>query len=151
MAAVIVVALAVPAGLALRTIWGQGGDDDVHERLVDALDELDVGDLILVAEQQFGVSDCVLGDCPRVDRYYASPRGVSETCEVVTAAVAAWAPGATPTGRPGCELEGRTAGAHLSVSVRDTIDIEPEHDQVDLPELDVPHESVVVIGLTADR
>lgn len=57
MAAVIVVALAVPAGLALRTIWGQGGDDDVHERLVDALDELDVGDLILVAEQQFGVSD----------------------------------------------------------------------------------------------
>lgn len=55
-----------------------------HDNLSKTIDGLDLPDqLVEVAKVRYGPETCFAGDCPHVDRYYASPVGPDETCVIM--------------------------------------------------------------------
>ena len=123
-------------------------------RVARAFRSLAVGPgLQLVAERRFGSDSCTLGECPRVDRYYATALSVEAACAAIAPRLSAWATNvhsvAGPEGvGPSCGFQGKKNRFDLNCTIAPNTSIESEADSRTVDEsVTVPHTAIVLVSL----
>jgi hypothetical protein len=121
----------------------------VTRPLAAKLDRLRLGEPFrLVADQRFGNSSCLGGDCPRLSRYYVTDLTPVAACAAASTALSSWISVVTPqpdSGTAACVFAGPSDGDYVNAQVRADMTIEPEADEIGDRPITEPHRAVLLV------
>lgn len=140
----------VVAAAAVMTFWLMAQFGSGHDSLLAELDELLLPtSVVSVVDRRIGPSHCFAGDCPSVDRYYASPVDPDATCRDLERVSEEWNLHPLAVGSNGaCTIGGvLPSGTQIRAVVTGPIKEIPAYGNTVYPTpVDVKHRAILLIG-----